>query len=52
VGLSAFPFFVFVNARNEVVARHAGELTVAEFEKMVESLGREARIAGRQPPPA
>jgi thiol-disulfide isomerase/thioredoxin len=43
VGLSAFPFFVFVNARNEVVARHAGELTVAEFEKMVNSLREKPR---------
>lgn len=36
-GLSAFPFFVAVDAEGDVVARGSGELTTDQFDQLVEA---------------
>jgi hypothetical protein len=37
-GLSAFPFFVAVDAGGKVVARHSGELTPAQLDQLAAQL--------------
>jgi cytochrome c biogenesis protein CcmG/thiol:disulfide interchange protein DsbE len=37
LGLSAFPFFVFTNARGEVVSRWAGELPIPDVEQRIQA---------------
>ena len=39
-GLSAFPFWTFVNADGTVLGRFAGELTIADLETIIASLER------------
>ena len=40
-GLSAYPYFVFVDAQNHVVARSSGEMPLAEFRSHVAALQAE-----------
>jgi cytochrome c biogenesis protein CcmG/thiol:disulfide interchange protein DsbE len=46
IGLSSFPFFVFVDAQGKVVSRSAGEMPVTQFRAMVDRLA-----AGGTPAP-
>lgn len=39
-GLSAFPFWVFVDGDGRVAARQAGELSIADFEAVIAGLAR------------
>ena len=44
LGLSSFPYFVFVDAQGKVAARTAGEIPVSQFRSMVDQLA-----AGQKP---
>lgn len=39
-GLSAYPYFVFVDAHNKVVARTSGEIPVAQFRELVNQIAK------------
>lgn len=39
-GLPGYPYFVFVNAHNQVVARASGEISLAEFHALAAKVGQ------------
>ena len=39
-GLTGFPYFVFVDAHNQVVARSSGEMPLADFNQHVAAVGK------------